>query len=438
MVRFLHTADWQIGMTRRRLAGEAQARFAAARIDAIRRIGVLAREQECEFMVVCGDVFETNQLSRQTVARALEALATVPVPVYLLPGNHDPLDPLTIYRSPQFVRECPEHVHVLDSAEPVTVRPGVELIPAPWSGKYPDRDLVGAAVSAAGGSMPTAGSADPLRIVVGHGAVDVLDPDRRNRAAIELALLQRALSAGQIHYVALGDRHSRTSVGDSGAVWYSGAPEPTDHRETHPGEVLVVELAEGQPPEVIGHRVGTWAFRTIRQELSGAECVTALGRELAAITDKDRTVVRLALRGLLDVADHAALTDLLEEQGAAFAALYQWDRHTRLGIRADGSDLADLQLGGFVHAAAKEMRDLAVAGEQHRVASAPEEDPVGPRGAWDAHELEGHDPDSLDQGTPDADPDPLDWEFVADVADDEQSAADALSLLYRLAREEVR
>src|SRR5699024_4656546 len=110
------------------------------------------------------------------------------------------------------------------------------------------------------------------------------------------------------------------------------------------------ELAAEQPPEVTGHRVGTWAFRTIRRELSGAEDVRILGRELATVADKDRTVVRLALRGLLDVADHAALTDLLEEQGAAFAALYQWDRHTRLGIRADGADLADLQLGGFVHA----------------------------------------------------------------------------------------
>ena len=31
MVRFLHTADWQIGITRRHLDAEAQARFAAAR-----------------------------------------------------------------------------------------------------------------------------------------------------------------------------------------------------------------------------------------------------------------------------------------------------------------------------------------------------------------------------------------------------------------------
>lgn len=414
MVRFLHTADWQIGMTRRHLGEEAQARFAAARIDAIRRIGDLAREEACEFVVVCGDVFETNQVSRQTIGRALEALASVPVPVYLLPGNHDPLDPLTVYRSPQFVRGCPATVRVLDSTEPVDVSKQVQLIPAPWTGKHPDRDLVGAAVASAldGIGMPTAGSAGPLRIVVGHGAVDDLDPDRANRAAIALAPLEQELASGRLHYVALGDRHSRTSVGDSGAVWYSGAPEATDHRETQPGDVLVVDLEAGRAPVVTHHRVGTWAFRTIRWELSGGADVQALAAELAALPDKDRTVVRLALRGVLDIGAHAALTDLLEEQGAVFAALYQWERHTSLGISAGAGALAELQLGGFLGAAAEEMEQLAIAPADAEPEGALDDDPV--------------------------EADPLDWEFVADTAPDAQSAADALTLLYRLAREDAR
>lgn len=414
MVRFLHTADWQIGMTRRHLGEEAQARFAAARIDAIRRIGDLAREQGCDFVVVCGDIFETNQLSRQTVGRALEALASVPVPVYLLPGNHDPLDPLTVYRSPQFVRDRPDNVRVLESAEPVTVSEAVQLIPAPWTGKHPDHDLVGAAVTSALGGigMPTVGSTGPLRIVVGHGAVDALDPDRGNRAAIELAPLEQELASGRLHYVALGDRHSRTSVGSSGAIWYSGAPEVTDHRETQPGDVLVVDLEAGRAPVVTPHHVGTWTFRTIRRELSGGADVEALAAALAALPDKDRTVVRLALRGVLDIGAHAALSDLLEEQGAVFAALYQWERHTNVAISAGVGSLADLRLGGFLGAAAEEMEQLALAAAESR-----------PGGADDSDAAEA---------------DPLAWEFVADAPPDPQSAADALTLLYRLAREEAR
>jgi len=39
MVRFVHTADWQLGMSRHFLDTDAQARFTAARIDAVRRLG---------------------------------------------------------------------------------------------------------------------------------------------------------------------------------------------------------------------------------------------------------------------------------------------------------------------------------------------------------------------------------------------------------------
>ncbi len=43
-MKFIHSADWQLGMTRHFLSPEAQARFSQARIDAITAIGALARE----------------------------------------------------------------------------------------------------------------------------------------------------------------------------------------------------------------------------------------------------------------------------------------------------------------------------------------------------------------------------------------------------------
>ena len=89
MLRFLHTADWQLGMTRRYLGAEAQARFTQARLDAIGRLGEAARAHACACMVVAGDTFDSNLVDRQILLRAMEALARVPVPELLLPGNHD-------------------------------------------------------------------------------------------------------------------------------------------------------------------------------------------------------------------------------------------------------------------------------------------------------------------------------------------------------------
>ena len=79
-VRFIHSSDWQLGMTRAFLSKEAAPRFSQARIDAISTLGKLAIEHDASFIIVAGDVFESNQLSWQTLMRTLDALESLPVP----------------------------------------------------------------------------------------------------------------------------------------------------------------------------------------------------------------------------------------------------------------------------------------------------------------------------------------------------------------------
>lgn len=82
------------------------------------------------------------------------------------------------------------------------------------------------------------------RILVGHGQVDEIAPDLPV-SAIRLSALETALDDGRLHYVALGDRHSRLSLGETGRVQYSGSPEVTSFRDQVPGDVLVVDLDAG-------------------------------------------------------------------------------------------------------------------------------------------------------------------------------------------------
>ena len=106
-MRFVHSADWQLGMTRHFLAGEAQPRYSAARRDAVSGLGSLTADVGAEFVVVAGDVFEHNQIAPQVISQSLEAMRTIGIPVYLLPGNHDPLDASSVYTSALFSRRVP-------------------------------------------------------------------------------------------------------------------------------------------------------------------------------------------------------------------------------------------------------------------------------------------------------------------------------------------
>ncbi len=367
-MRFLHTADWQLGMTRHFLAGDAQPRYSAARRDAVAGLATLAAEVGAEFVVVSGDVFEHNQLPPHVVGQSLEAMRAIGIPVYLLPGNHDPLDASSVYTSALFTAERPDNVVVLDRAGVHQVRPGLEIVAAPWRSKAPTTDLVAELLE---GLTP-----EPVtRILVAHGGVDVLDPDRDKPSLIRLAALDDALAIGTVHYVALGDKHSRTRVGDSGRVWYSGAPEVTnfDDVESDPGHVLIVDIDETDPRRaatVDSRHVGTWRFVTIHRQVDTRRDIADLDLNLDLMTEKDRTVVRLALTGSLTVTDRAALDTCLDKYARLYAWLGLWERRTDLAVIPAEGEFNDLGIGGFAAAAVDELVATAREGDSETAVEA--------------------------------------------------------------------
>lgn len=338
-------------MTRRFLDDDAQARFAQARIDGLTAIGRLADAEAAEFVVVAGDVFETNRVRPRTVGRALEAMASIPVPVFLLPGNHDPLDAATVYRSPTFLRTVPSNVVVLDHPDPVEVREGVQVVGAPWTTKRPLLDLVAAACDAL--------VVDPacVRVLVGHGAVDFRG-EFHDPATIRLAAAEAAIADGKVQYIALGDRHSTTQVGDTGRIWYAGTPEPTAHDETDAGNVLLVELVNGHCA-VTPRPIGTWRFVTETLELDTASGPEALLDRLDALPAKDRSIVRLTLLGVLSLTQYTRLQEVVEEAREVFGSIEQWEPSSRLLVRPEDDDFADLGLSGFARNTVARLRAAA-------------------------------------------------------------------------------
>jgi DNA repair exonuclease SbcCD nuclease subunit len=361
-IRFVHTADWQLGMTRRYLSGEAQARFSQARVDAIRRIGVVAKEEGAAFIVVAGDVFETNQVEPKTVRRTLEALSEVSVPVYLLPGNHDPLDAASVYRSPTFQSKKPDNVIVLDDSVPRSPIAGIEVIGAPWMSKQALHDPVESVVARLD---PSPGIP---RVLVAHGAVR----DQFNGggpAAIDVDKAEAAIADKRIGYLALGDRHSTTLLGTSGRIYYSGSLEPTAYDEVDSGNVLVVELSPDGECTVHSRRVASWRFVVNDVGLDGQQDVEALGRWLEAQPDKANCVVRLTLAGTISLSVDAELQDVLERHRDLFAAV---ERTTQsdLFVRPDDDDFSDMALTGFAAEAVGDLRATASGlGPQAQVAN---------------------------------------------------------------------
>ena len=367
-MRFIATADWQLGKQAAFLPPEARARYSQARLDAVARVGRVAEEKNADFVVVCGDVFESNQLDRQILSRTFEVLRGYTVPVYLLPGNHDPLDAASIYDSPEFLRGCQRGVQVLREsgvAETISCRDGstVQLIAAPWFSKTPRTDLTRAAVEQVAssddgeeGTAPDGGG--PLRLVVAHGAVRSLSAAPDALGLVDDAFLMAQISKGAIDFVVLGDRHGTLEVAPG--IWYPGTPEVTAEREINPGNVLVVDIdGESRRAEVAVEHVGSWELRALAFALNNDDDVARLLAELEQVTNKEKTGLKLALTGTLSVREKARLDDVLDRMGDLFARLDVWESHTDLAVLSEDDDFSGLGLGGFTLAAAGDLQAQA-------------------------------------------------------------------------------
>ena len=348
-MRFIATADWQLGMTAHRLDDQARPRFLQARLDAVRRIAELAHRRDAQFVLVCGDVFESNQLERGVVARAAEVLRAFTVPVVLLPGNHDCLDASSVYDSPVFAERAPEQVTVLREPGVHTIAPGLEVIAAPWSSKRPGRDLV---ASACAGLEPAPDGT--VRVLAAHGAVASLAPDAGDPATIDDHALRAVLGRGVAHVAVLGDRHSTTRVDDR--IWYPGTPEVTARREVDPGNVLVIDVDPATRAVTVDPvHVGAWTFTVLSRTLDSGGDVDALARDLDGVDAKDRMAVWLALTGTLTLAEDAHLESVLDASRDLFAHLDIWRSHSDLAVVPDDHDFSDLHLGGFADQGVAEL-----------------------------------------------------------------------------------
>jgi DNA repair exonuclease SbcCD nuclease subunit len=341
-------------MTRHFFSPGAGERFAQARCDAVRTMGCAAKDHDCDFMLVCGDLFESNHVDRRTAVRAAELLKEIPVPVCVLPGNHDPLDASSVYLSPLLL-QLP-HVHVLDGETPVRFADGtVEVVGMPWRSKRPVRNPALDLLERL--SPPPDGM---LRVLAAHGNVESFSPSLSDPGFLPMIALESALTSGVAHFIALGDRHSTLEV--RARIWYSGSPEPTSFVERDSGNALLVALEEDDV-RVEKIQVGTWRFLE-REDIpmNHGEDIDQFSSWLDGQSEKpkENTVLKIGLEGALTLAQRERLSEVLERASDLFASLQVDDE--RLLLRPSDEDFASLHLTGFAGETVAQLRGEAEAG----------------------------------------------------------------------------
>src|SRR5699024_11209453 len=153
---------------------------------------------------------------------------------------------------------------------------------------------------------------DTIRVAVGHGQVHGWG-DSEKLDSIDLNNVEDKIRNGVIDYLALGDTHSTMELGNTGCVWFSGSPEPTDFKHLPPGGgesdsgnavVVTIEKTSATHTSATESKeaIVQWFFESNDMDINSDEDVTRFILQLQDHPDKHGTVIKYGLPGTINVA----------------------------------------------------------------------------------------------------------------------------------------
>jgi len=345
VIRIIHTADIHLdacysgaGMP----AAMGNRRRQSLR-DVFADIIKRAREWPADALLIAGDVFDLERVTRDTVAfLRLQFEAVAPVPVIIAPGNHDPFVRTSPYRTEMW----PENVHIFREPEWQAVSladDGPVVHGFAFDGVEPSANPFGKLSVEQDGAV---------HVAVAHGSEKNHQPPAKG-----LYAPFDAATAGcdGLAYLALGHFHDYLPLaqGAGTTLCYSGAPEGHGFGEVGPRHYLEIEIDAGRVnvTPVPSSRV---EYQSYEVDCTRFESVQELVEHVRALlaNSGNRPIVRIILKGFCAPAVSGELDAARDALGAECEFL-SFDDRTVLAEEYDKLARGASSLAGFI----KELND---------------------------------------------------------------------------------
>lgn len=302
-MKFIHTADLHLGRPFSSF-GEKGSQLRKALLDALERTVELVRKEQADFIVIAGDLFDSNEVTGKLVESTLEILkGAAPAPVLILPGTHDLLEEGSVYLRSEFQRV--DNIKIF--------------------GIHGNTFKIGEAVVHGRANDTKHGGVHPLselrpdpeakhNVAVVHASVEIegkASPD-------DYLVSPQEIASSGMDYIALGHWHGRNDFSSGNTVaWYCGSPEPTKFGEDDgSGCVLLVELSDEAPlVKALMTKQNTWLVREF--DLGTCSPGEALEAEIRSLGG-EKVLLRANLKGLLPKGQDLDIEALEEKLGDYF------------------------------------------------------------------------------------------------------------------------
>ncbi len=192
----------------------------------------LANDTRADLLLLAGDIFDNDRVLPETVEYAARAIGGFRGRAILVPGNHDPMDPGSIYWRHD-MEGTAGNLRILRSHAGELVEDDDVVL---WGRAYLDTDWHFRPLE----GLPSR-TDDRWHIALAHGHFVHAGGDQNRSMLIQESEI--AAAAGHWDYVALGhwEPHADVSSGGTTAV-YSGAPMPLSDANRRAGWAIVADF----------------------------------------------------------------------------------------------------------------------------------------------------------------------------------------------------
>ena len=324
-LKIIHAADLHLDSRFESLKPEDANRRREMARNILPRLAEAAVSRGAQALVISGDVFESDNVTPETVHELCRSFGALNIPVIISTGNHDPYSPGCIWDR----ISLPENIHLFNSEQisPLTIS---GLNTRFWGAGF------------------TASFCPPLlkNFSVGEklkGIFDVLVlHGDLNTGSDYCPITRQELEASGVDYAALGHIHQRSELAVSGktAFAYPGCAEGRGFDELgEKGCYFVTISEEGATAEFVSLSAVSYVIQKI--DVGGKKLVEAL--RAVTVDYSDNHYVRIILCG--EVSAPIDLVALRRELEGSFAELQIYDETTiatDLWADMEGDDLSAL------------------------------------------------------------------------------------------------
>ncbi|MCQ2086381.1 MAG: DNA repair exonuclease [archaeon] len=285
--KFIHCADLHLGSSfiglsnRHRDLGK---RLRESMFEALENVVAIAKEEDIDFVIFAGDIFDDTEETFLTRSRFIEAIRRIGKNCYICYGNHDDS------RKWEKGLPLPENAFVFSTT--VTnytfVKDGTsvaKIIGASFS-RIPTEDLL----------VNVVGEKDMFNIGVFHCSLDSYSQNDEYAPCKKNSLLNKG-----VDYWALGHVHKRSIVSKRPYIVYPGNTQGKKITEQGHKGCYVVTVTGGSVSDIKFRKTGNFVFKDVALDITGKNDLEDVVRHTCSDLN-EKTVLRVDVggRGNLD------------------------------------------------------------------------------------------------------------------------------------------